>query len=312
MDLQDQIVAARALFDKLLPEDQRDAIESYDSEAVNSRLSIRSNLIMGDVTQQRANAEEKIHELIRGVLSELDMFREILLLSRDVEVGIGGQRLPTAARQSIVLARALMKRPDIVLVNDALNAHDREARDRILRNVLELLPEATFVWIDSEMPNAQNFDEVLVLRNGRIDKRIVEAQEQEVEVQAIAEEAETPQELQAEAAALARVPIFREIRSGNLKLLALGSKRVAFDAGEVLFNQGRFGRDGLCDPVRRSRHPSQHGNRQGEAYRPQRQGSAGRRTCAARNGTAYGGGAGLLRRHGIADRQGSLYPDRAE
>ena len=237
-DLQDQIVAARKLFNDFLPEDQADAIESYDSEAVNSRLSIRSNLIMGDVTQQRANAEEKIHQLIRGVLSELDMFREILLLSRDVEVGIGGQRLPAAARQSVVLARSLMKRPDIVLVNDALNAHDREARDRILHNILEVLPDATFVWIDSEMPNAQDFDEVLVLRNGRIDKRIVEAEEQELEAQAASEVAETPQELQAEAAALARVPIFREIRSGNLKLLALGSKRVAFDAGEVLFNQG--------------------------------------------------------------------------
>ena len=240
-DLQDQIVAARKLFNDFLPEDQADAIESYDSEAVNSRLSIRSNLIMGDVTQQRANAEEKIHELVRGVLSELDMFREVLLLSRDVEVGIGGQRLPTAARQSLVLARALMKRPDIVLVNDALNAHDREGRDGVLHNILKLLPESTFVWIDSEMPNAQDFDEVLVLRNGRIDKRIVEAQEQELEAQVASEVAETPQELQAEAAALARVPIFREIRSGNLKLLALGSKRVAFHAGEVLFNQGDAG-----------------------------------------------------------------------
>ncbi|MDH3579340.1 MAG: ABC transporter transmembrane domain-containing protein, partial [Hyphomicrobiales bacterium] len=236
--LQTQIVAARKLFHEILPEDQVDAIEPYDSDAVNSRLSIRANLIMGRITQQRANAEEKVHELIRGILSELDVFRDVLLLSRNVEVGIGGQRLPTAARQSVVLARALMKRPDIVLVNDALNAHDREGRDRILHNILELLTETTFVWIDSEMPNAKDFDEVLVLRNGRIDKRIVEAEEQEIAAPAVVAEEETPQELQAEAAALARVPIFREIRSGNLKLLALGSKRVAFHAGEVLFNRG--------------------------------------------------------------------------
>ncbi len=239
--LQAQIVAARKLFHGILPGDQKDAIEPYDSDVVNSRLSIQSNLTMGHVTQQRANAEEKVHELIRGVLSELNMFRDVLLLAEQVEVGIGGQRLPAAPRQSLALARALIKRPDIMLLNDALNAHDREARDRIRQNILELLPEATIVWIDSEMPNAKDFDQVLVLRNGRIDKRIVEAEEQEIEAPVVVEEEEAPQELQAEAAALARVPIFREIRSGNLKLLALGSKRVAFNAGEVLFNQGDAG-----------------------------------------------------------------------
>lgn len=241
--LQEKIVAARQLLRKNLPEDQAGAIEPYDMETVNSRLSIQSNLIMGNVTQQRANAEEKVDELIHGVMGELGMSRDVLLLAKDVEVGIAGQRLPTAARQSLAVARTIMKRPDILLVNDALNAHDREARDRIRKNISELLPKAMLIWIDSEMPNATDFDQVLVLRNGRIDKRIVEARETTVEApeEAAAEEPEAPHELQAEAAALARVPIFKEIRSGNLKLLALGSKRVTFEAGEVLFNQGDAG-----------------------------------------------------------------------
>jgi hypothetical protein len=114
---------------------------------------------------------------------------------------------------------------------------------KIQNAVTGLLPETTLVWITGEMPRETDFDQVLVLRDGRIDKRIVEATEQAVERPAVEaeEEAETPASIRAEAAALAKVPLFKDIRSSNLKLLAFGSKRVTFRKGEMLFRQGDTG-----------------------------------------------------------------------
>ena len=45
------------------------------------------------------------------------------MVASTMNVGIGGKRLPLAMRQLIFLARGMVKRPEILIVNDALNAH---------------------------------------------------------------------------------------------------------------------------------------------------------------------------------------------
>lgn len=238
---QKKLLVARRLLHERIPDDLKTGIAFYDPNAFNERLHVRANLIMGRVTQARANSEQRVDELIRDVLAEQGLFRDIVMLARDVEVGIGGQRLPAAARQCLALARAVIKRPDILVINDALSSLDRETRDRIRRNIVGILPETTLIWVDGEMPNATEFDEVLVLRNGRIQKRIVDAREEIVSAEEGEHEEATPFAIQAEAAALARVPLFSEINPTSLKLLAFGSKRVTFERGEALVNQGEMG-----------------------------------------------------------------------
>jgi CRP-like cAMP-binding protein len=47
--------------------------------------------------------------------------------------------------------------------------------------------------------------------------------------------------LQEEAEILRRIPLFAKLEPAKLKLLAFTSRRLAFEAGQVLFNQGEFG-----------------------------------------------------------------------
>ncbi len=240
---QSKIVEARKLFHDTLPEELADAIAFYEPDKFNPQLSIRRNLIMGRNNQQRANAESKVNELLHDVITEMDLLKDVIISGMDSEAGIGGQRLTTAARQGLGLARSIIKRPKILIINNALGAYDRETVDRIRQNIFKLLPGTSVIWLDSETPKAEDFNEVLVLRDGRIEKRIVDATEHVVEPVAAEaeEEAEAPMAIQAEAAALAKVPMFRDIRSSNLKLLAFGSKRVTFERGETLFRQGDKG-----------------------------------------------------------------------
>lgn len=245
-DIQTKIVEARKLFHEELPDGLKDAIAVYDPETFNPHLPIRQNLVMGRNNQERANAEHIVNGVIRDAVTDMGIFKHIIIAGMDCEVGIGGQRLTTTGRQSLALARAMMKKPSVLIVNDGLGAHDRDAIDRIRQGIFRLLPDTTLIWIGSETPKASDFDEVLVLRDGRVDKRIVEASEEEVEAAVARIDAEeesevTPASIGAEAAALAKVPIFKDIRSSNLKLLAFGSKRVTFERGERIFGQGDIG-----------------------------------------------------------------------
>lgn len=239
-DMQSRILDARRRFRDQLPEDRRDVISFFNPEEFNSQLPLRSNLIMGRVNAGRPQAEEKVDQILRDVLDEMDLTTEVVLAAADFDVGIGGRRIPLAARQSIVLLRSIVKRPEILVINEALSAHDRETRDRIRLKINALLPETTIIWIDSEMPDASEFDQVLVLRNGRIEERI---SEQEAPLPSAVGAVESDVEdggtiLNAEISALGQVPLFSEMDPSRLKLLAFTSERLTYAKGEDLFHQG--------------------------------------------------------------------------
>jgi energy-coupling factor transporter ATP-binding protein EcfA2 len=244
-EIQSKILEARRKFRDQFEGDGSEAIAFFDPEKFNERLPLRSNLIMGRVNAGRPQAEEKVDQVLREVLDELELTNEIILTAGDFNVGIGGRRIPLAARQSIALVRSLIKRPEILIINEALSAHDRETRDRIRRKLYDLLPTTTLIWIDSEMPDASEFDQVLVVRNGRIEERISGSTPEDISdgsmdaVEVHGEDSGTL--LNAEISALGQVPLFTELDASRLKLLAFTSERLTYSKGEDLFHQGDTG-----------------------------------------------------------------------
>ncbi|PPR64102.1 MAG: putative ABC transporter ATP-binding protein [Alphaproteobacteria bacterium MarineAlpha4_Bin2] len=237
-EMQLRILEARRKFRERLPEEYQKGVSYFDPEQFNARLPLRSNLIMGRVNAGRPQAEEKVDQILFDVLNELELTTEFILAAADFDVGIGGRRVPLVARQSIALLRSIVKRPEIMVINEALNAHDRATRNRIRGRIFELLPDTTIVWIDSEMPEANEFDQILVVRNGRIEERISDEAAIADEEQIVADSGTI---LNAEISALSQVPIFSEMDASQLKLLAFTSERLTYDQGQVLFVQGDIG-----------------------------------------------------------------------
>ncbi len=243
--IQKKVVEARKMFHQMLPEEDKSRLAFFDPNQFNEKLSLSYNLIMARISREKINAEQRINEFLRDQLKKLGLYSEIVFAGTSVEVGIGGQKLPLAARQKLALARCLVKRPDILIINDALSALDRESTGQIRANILKLLPEMTSIWIAGEMPeNTEDFDEVLVIKYGRIEKRISGQQEEiyaEPELPPEEVEEAVTEGIASEYLALTRVPLFKDVRPVNLKLLAFGSKRVKFDPGEYLVRQGEEG-----------------------------------------------------------------------
>ena len=98
-------------------------------------------------------------------------------------VGPGGRRLNTAQRQKLAVARALLKRPDLLIVNDGLSNLDPPTFERILGTILTHAKQgwrdrqfSTF-WVLSSEEQAPHFDRVLQFANGRLVSNNASAQD---------------------------------------------------------------------------------------------------------------------------------------
>jgi len=104
--------------------------------------------------------------LIDQVVKEADLTRDIMLLTlRSAVAGISGSRLSATSRQTLPLARVLVKKPDLIVFDDGLNAYEETEQFRIKANIRKLLPETSIVWLTSKLDDHSQFDRVIDVEN---------------------------------------------------------------------------------------------------------------------------------------------------
>ncbi len=228
--LQARLLEARHWFAEHIPESLKDAVTRFDSDQYHSNLSIFDNVVFGRIAFSEQGAEEKVHSLVLELIDQAGLRDDIILLVGAVQVGAGGSLLPIAARERIALARALAKRPDILVCNQALASLPAVERRSIYHNLRDLLPSTTVIWMDRELLGGDDFDVVYEVKGGRVLPPGA-TEEQPPADQPLSESQE-------ELSALASVPVFAGLSPANLKLLALVSKRREYAAAEFLFSSG--------------------------------------------------------------------------
>lgn len=130
-------------------------------EAFLFSVSLRENLAMG----RPEATEAEIWEVARVVCLD-DLIRR-LPMGLDTVVGERGVALSGGERQRTALARALLRKPRLMLLDDALSAVDSETESRILENLAAFLAGVTLVLATHRVFVAELCDRVLVLENGR-------------------------------------------------------------------------------------------------------------------------------------------------
>jgi len=167
-DIEAMVVAARRRIAERVAESDPDAIAFYRPDAYNATASLQDNILFGRLAYGQAKAEETVGRAVTEVLDQLGLRTTVIEVGLDYEVGIGGNRLSAAQRQKIGLGRALLKRPDILIVNDALAVLDSGSQARLLRRVLERRKGRGVIWTLQRPESAENFDRVLVMDEGRL------------------------------------------------------------------------------------------------------------------------------------------------
>lgn len=165
---QQKIVAARGRIAERLAAEDPDAVAFYRPEAYNAAASLQDNILFGRLAYGQARAAETVGAAMTEVLDSLGLRQTVMICGLGYEVGIGGKRLSAAQRQKIGLARAMLKRPDILVVNDALAVMDAATQARLLDAVLEHCKGRGVIWTLQRPDSAEHFDRVLVMADGRI------------------------------------------------------------------------------------------------------------------------------------------------
>jgi ABC-type dipeptide/oligopeptide/nickel transport system ATPase component len=163
-----QVVEARKFFAAELPEDLKGAVEFFDADTYNRASTLLDNVLFGKVAYNQAQAQQKLARFVRATLDELSLSDDVMLFGLDFQVGVAGARLSASQRQKLGLARAVLKRPDILILAEAGNALDGASQARIIGNVLKEFEGRAVVWGLSRARHAEMFDQILVMRAGRV------------------------------------------------------------------------------------------------------------------------------------------------
>jgi len=86
-------------------------------------------------------------------------------------VGERGITLSGGQKQRTALARALVRDPRVLILDDALSSVDTDTEERILGSLKELMKRRTTMLISHRVSTVRNADQIIVLRDGRIVER---------------------------------------------------------------------------------------------------------------------------------------------
>jgi len=140
----------------------RDAIGLVSQDVYLFEGSIRDNLAYGKPDA----SEEEIMEAART--AEAWSFIEGLPQGLDTPVGERGIRLSGGQRQRLSLARALLKNPPILVLDEATSAVDNETEAAIQRSLKRIGHNRTVIMIAHRLSTIVDADTIAVVENGRI------------------------------------------------------------------------------------------------------------------------------------------------
>lgn len=143
-------------------EELREKIGIVLQKAVLFRGTIRDNLLWGNGSA----TDEELWEALR--LAQAKEFVETKEGRLDAPVAQEGRNLSGGQRQRLTIARALVAKPEILILDDSASALDY-ATDAALRRALKELPGETTVFIVSQRASSiQHADQIIVLEDGEM------------------------------------------------------------------------------------------------------------------------------------------------
>ncbi|GGF51251.1 hypothetical protein GCM10011611_67130 [Aliidongia dinghuensis] len=166
--LRRRVVEARLVFRADLPEHQRSLIEFFDPDRYNASASILENVLFGTVAFDAAQGVARVQALVTQVLEQTGLCTVVSEVGLDYQVGSAGSRLTAPQRQKLAIARALIKRPDILILNEAGAVLDPVSQQQILAMLQEQCKDTALIAVLQRARFARQFDHVVVMGGGQV------------------------------------------------------------------------------------------------------------------------------------------------
>ena len=123
---------------------------------------IRENIALG----VESATDQEIHEAAEAanIAQDIESFPE----QYQTMVGERGITLSGGQKQRTAIARALIRNPRILILDDALSSVDTHTEDKILNHLREVMQGRTTIFISHRVSTVRNADRIAVLHDGRI------------------------------------------------------------------------------------------------------------------------------------------------
>jgi len=141
--LERRILRARESFHRHLPADAAGDVDFYDPDKVMLGASVRDNLMFGRIGYGIADAGRKVEEIVLRALEHAGLGEALYRLGLDTESGIRGRYLPARLRQAVPVVQALVKAPQIAVLDLSALLALSDDPERVLRRLREYCADTT-------------------------------------------------------------------------------------------------------------------------------------------------------------------------
>jgi len=161
------IEAGEILFDN-------NSINEYDLEYLRKQIGVVSqdSFLFSDsiINNIRFGKEKATMKEVEKVCKIAGIHNEIIKFSNGYETILGerGINLSGGQKQRICIARALIKEPKILILDDCLSALDNETEEKIILSLKSILKDTTTIISSHRLSSVQNLNEIIVLDKGKI------------------------------------------------------------------------------------------------------------------------------------------------
>ena len=149
-------------------------VRRYDLDALRSSVAMvlqKNELFSGTISENlRWGNENATDEEIRHAcrLACADEFVQTFPEGYETHIEQGGTNVSGGQKQRLCIARALLKQPKVLILDDSTSAVDTKTDAAIQRSFGEYIPETTKIIIAQRVSSVQHADQIVVLDDGKV------------------------------------------------------------------------------------------------------------------------------------------------
>ncbi len=150
-------------------------VRDYDLTALRDSVAMvlqKNELFSGTIKENLrwGNAEASDAEIERVCkLAQADEFVQKMPEKYDTYIEQGGSNVSGGQKQRLCIARALLKKPKILILDDSTSAVDTKTDALIQRAFAEEIPDTTKIIIAQRISSVEHADKIVVMENGHVD-----------------------------------------------------------------------------------------------------------------------------------------------
>ncbi|WP_041366896.1 ABC transporter ATP-binding protein [Natranaerobius thermophilus] len=150
-------------------------VREYDIKALRNKVSVvlqNNTLFSGTIKENLrwGNKEASDEELIRVCkLAQAHGFIQELPNGYDTHIEQGGSNVSGGQKQRLCIARALLKKPHILILDDSTSAVDTKTESYLRKAFLDEIPQTTKIIIAQRITSVMDADKIVVMDGGKID-----------------------------------------------------------------------------------------------------------------------------------------------